>query len=178
MKGLAAGVLVVTLAAVAVFAQALQLYRDPRGLFTLSYPAGWQVVQRSGVTAFTPGDGLTFFSILPTIDIAGSLGAEAVFQSIVVDEFGKLPAFKVVSRKVRPLEGAPGGDSLEAMWSWTHPESKTPKRAWILISAQPISGANRTAAGFVMYEAPARDWRRMEPLFKQMLQSLRVSRPR
>lgn len=163
--------LIVAVMTAAVAAQSLQTYGDPDKLFTIAHPKGWQVARQSGVSVFTPGDGFTSFSILPTLEVNGKFDSSRFFDSFIVDEQAKHPDLKITSRK---SQGANGQGNLEAAWTWS--ERSTRVQAWGLMAALPVPNANRTAVGFVLYQAPSKDWARVEPVFKRMLQSLTFAR--
>ncbi len=163
--------LIVAVMAAGVAAQTFQPYNDPDKLFTIVHPKGWQVLRQGGVSVFSPGDGLTSFSILPTLEVNGKFDADRFFDSFIADERAKHADLKVTSRKA---QAAAGQGSLEAAWMWS--ERNTRVQAWGLLAAQPVPNANRTAVGFVLYQAPAKDWARVEPVFKRMMQSLAFAR--
>jgi len=172
MKVVWRSLLLVVLSAGAVGAQALQTYNDPDRQFTIMHPRGWQVARQGGVSVFTPGDGFTSFSLLPTMEVNGTFDSGRFFDSFITDEQAKHPDLKITSRRA---QGTKGQGNVEAAWTWS--ERSTRLQAWAMMAAQPVPGANRTAVGFVLYQAPSKDWSRMEPVFKRMLQSLAFARP-
>jgi hypothetical protein len=169
--------LIIAAAAVAA-SPALVPYADPDKQFTIQYPSGWHVRRANRVTTFyldDPDEG-TAFSILPgPVDMKGEYSALQVFETLIYGPAKKeYPDFKVMGHREQQLGNLANGTVLEAIGAWTNTRHVS-MHGYAKVFAVRNIGRGTTTISLFWYQAPARDYDRLEPTFNEMVRTTRYT---
>jgi len=150
----------------------LQPYADPDKLFTISYPITWHVRRANGGTRFyldDPEEG-TEMTIIPRGAVKGELNAAQVIKMLADVARSRYPDLKIVGGE----QHAPDATSTiaEAAFTWTNAHHAA-MRGWTKVGARMAAGQGRTDVVYEGYQAPTSTFDAVEPVFGQMLQSLK-----
>ncbi len=159
---------------------ALQPYADPDKQFTIDYPQGWHVkrVPAAGTYFYLddPEEG-TSFNFTPAGAFKGEMDAGEALKALVTGIRKKYPDFKVVGQKQRPMQGNPNGSIVDAAAVWTN-AMHVPMRGWGNLGVIKQVGQGKTLFSYLGYQAPAKGFDQVEPIFDRMIKSLRLGKAR
>lgn len=156
----------------------MQRYQDPEKIFSINYPVGWKVNKLSnGLTAFYvdhPSEG-TSFTILPNVELAGARDAVEIWREFVNEQRRSVRDFAITSQKQHAGEAGP--KTVEAAYVQSNLKG-VQIRGWMLFTAQVTPARDRTFVGLISYQAPAKEFAAVEPVFRRMLSSLAFNQNR
>ena len=154
-------------------------YSDPSMQFSILSPEGWQVRQdgQSGTTIFyedTP-DGISF-TVMPGGYIPRAINGERFIQVLLQALREDFPDARITRQRVSPFGPQVGPPDLteqgRASFTWTdlrglrwQGELSFILGSNVLTQVTIVSGSH--------YQGPTNQWGRLEPIFNQMLSSLR-----
>ena len=155
----------------------LQPYEDPEKLFSISYPQGWQVKRLTGTTYFfldDPDEG-TSFTLTPAGALQGEMNAAQALKVFVTTIRKKYPDFKVVGQKQRSMQATRDGTIVDVSATWTNLK-KVPMKGWGNLGVITQVGKGKTIFSYLGYQAPAKGFNEMEPVFDRMIRSLKFAK--
>lgn len=181
IAGLGLGVMLFSTVAISAGAApppALQPYEDPDKQFTINYPQGWHVkrVPTAGTSFYLddPEEG-TSFVFTPAGTLKGEMDAAQALKAIVTEIRKKYPDFKVVGQKQRSMTANRNGTIVDVSATWTNTK-KVGMKGWATLGVIKQVGKGTTVFSYMGYQAPAKDFGQVEPVFDRMIRSLKIGK--
>ena len=144
--------------------------------FSISYPANWQALAGQSSATFAPAAGvgqnaIAYGAILDSSQNVDTSSLNDATQSLIQNLQQTNPGLRVY-QSPRKIQAA-GGEALATMLAGNSPilqgDHPLPERDWLITLPRPAGGMLH-----LVFIAPEKDFERMQPTFRKMLESLQV----